>query len=129
MAAQRIEERIDVGAARAEAPHARVELRVDRDGPPLIARDRRDALDLAGVVDHGGQVVREDLLEALATGTVVAAHDQDRRADARVALLEEGIELRDAQPLRASSLQGARHGGRAVAVAVGLQHGPELGPR
>ena len=92
------------------------------------AGERGDALDLPGVVDDRHEVVREELVEPVAAGAVVAAHHQDRDADAGGAELHRLLEEGDAEAGDAGALQRAGDGRGAVAVGVGLEHAPDLRP-
>src|SRR5436190_587040 len=78
--------------------HARVHLQVEGERRRAgVADQRGEALDVAGVIDDGRELVLEDLLEALASGPVVAAHHQDGDADAGGAQLDRLLEQRHAQ--------------------------------
>jgi hypothetical protein len=76
-------------------------------------------------VDHGDEIAREDLVVGAA---VVAAHHQDRRADAGLAELDRLFEQRDAEAGETlHALERPRHRRRAVTVGVGLEDGPDPG--
>ena len=118
-----VRERGEVRRTHAEARHPRVDLEVRIDRSADRAGRAGEALEVRGVVDDGDEVTRDDLLVRAA---VVPAHDEDRRADARIAELHRLLEQRDAEALGAGALERTRHRGRTVTVAVGLEDRPDL---
>ena len=82
-------------------------LRCTSIGPLAIpARTRRaNAFDLPDVVDDRDEAARDDLFVRAA---VVAAHDQDRRDDARLAELDALFEERDAEAVDPAARSSVR---------------------
>jgi hypothetical protein len=100
---------------------------VDADAAvPFDAREVRESLDLPRVVHDRREIPRHDLLEPIAPRPVVAAHDEDRDPDPRVAQLDRFFEERHAEPRDPGPFQCARHGGGAMPVRVRLEHPPDL---
>ena len=125
-AIDQLRQRHEVLGRRTDPVHAGVDLQVDRH---LVARARAtsgEGVDGLARVQRRGEPVGERGLDGLGPAL---AQQEDGRGDAVLAQLHPLVDQRHRQPLGAAGERGAGDRRTAVAVAVGLHHGAQLGGR